>query len=97
MSFWHVKTVDVDRQTKYTYDFMKGTQDLHCVTYVNIHDVNKMLKKDLSFFCSCLDSKYKDFMYLAWTKAWQVKVQNTNNSRYVRNVNQTTTHEDEWD
>ncbi len=50
MSFWHVKTVDVDRQTKYTYDSMKGTQDLHCVKCVNIHDVNKMLKKDLSCF-----------------------------------------------
>ncbi len=36
-------------------------------------------------------------MNLAWTKAWQVKVQNTNNFRYVRNVNQTATHEDEWD
>jgi hypothetical protein len=36
-------------------------------------------------------------MNLAWTKAWQVKVQNTNNFQYVQNVNQTTTHEDEWD
>jgi hypothetical protein len=23
--FWHVKTIDVDRQTKYTCDFVKGT------------------------------------------------------------------------
>jgi hypothetical protein len=50
MSFWHVKIVDVDHQTKYIYDYVKGTQDLHCVKYVNIHDVNKMLKKDLSCF-----------------------------------------------
>ncbi len=50
MNFWHVKTIDVDCQTKYTYDSMKGTQDLHCVKYVNIHHVNKMLKKDLSCF-----------------------------------------------
>jgi len=36
-------------------------------------------------------------MNLAWTKVWQVEILNTNNSWYVRNVIQTTTHENEWD
>ncbi len=36
-------------------------------------------------------------MNLAWTKAWQVKVQNINNFQYVQNVNQIATHENEWD
>jgi len=36
-------------------------------------------------------------MNLAWTKVWQVEILNTNNSWYVQNVIQTTTHENEWD
>jgi hypothetical protein len=94
--FWHVKNVDVDRQTNYTCDSMKGTRDLHCVKFIKICDVNKMLKKDLScFYCLCFDCNYKDCMNLAWTKAWQVKILNTNNSPYVQDVIQATTHEDE--
>jgi hypothetical protein len=45
-------------------------------------DVNKMLKNDLSCFCYfCLDSNYKSCVNLAWTKAWQIKVLDTNNSQ----------------
>ncbi len=29
--FWHVKTINVDHQTKYICDYVKGSQDLHCV------------------------------------------------------------------
>jgi hypothetical protein len=35
-------------------------------------------------------------MNLAWTKASQVGILNTNNSWYVQNDIQIATHEDEW-
>jgi hypothetical protein len=35
----------------YTYDSIKGTQDIHFVKFVNIGDVNKLLKKELAYFC----------------------------------------------
>jgi len=45
-------------------------------------NVNKMLKNDLSCFCYFfLDSNYKSCVNLAWTKAWKIKVLDTNNSQ----------------
>jgi hypothetical protein len=78
--------------------FCERNLDLNCVQSINIHDVNKMLKKDLScFYCLCFNCNYKDCMNLAWTNTWQVEILNMNNSWYVQNVIQATTHEDEWD
>jgi hypothetical protein len=55
--FWHVNITNVDHQTSYTCDYMKGS-----------YDVNKMLKKDLSCFCCfCFDYNYKNCVNLAWT------------------------------
>jgi hypothetical protein len=66
--FWHVNTIDVDHQTKYTCDSMKGSWDLHRVKSISICDVNKMLKKDsFCFCCFCFDFNYKNCVNLAWT------------------------------
>jgi hypothetical protein len=98
MSFLACQAIDVDHQTKYTCDSVKGTRDLNCVQSISIHDVNKMLKKDLScFYCVCLNCNYKYCMNLTWTKAWQVEILNINNSWYAWNVIQSAAHEDEWD
>ncbi len=64
--FWHVKTTDVDHHTKYLCDYVKGSQNLHCVKFVSILNVNKMLENDLSCFCCfCLNSDYKNCVNLA--------------------------------
>jgi len=45
---------------------MKGTQDVHSIKFINIGDVKKMLRKDLSyFFCFCLDGNYNMCVNLA--------------------------------
>ncbi len=45
---------------------MKRTRDVHSVKSVNIGDVNKMFRKDLSYFILfCLDGNYKMCVNLA--------------------------------
>jgi hypothetical protein len=58
-TFWHVTEDDIDRETEYDCEPIKGYREMHCVQSVGHLDVNKLLKRSLACFCpACIESNW---------------------------------------
>jgi len=59
-TFWHVLEEDVDRETKYDYESIKGCRDVHQIQSVDKLNIHKLLKINLACFClACVESKWE--------------------------------------
>jgi hypothetical protein len=46
-----VKPDDTDKAIEYTIETIKGTRNSHSIRFVGAMDVNKLMKKGLSYLC----------------------------------------------
>ncbi len=93
-----MRTSNVNHQTMYTCDSIKGCRNLHSIKFIDVGDVNKLLKRILAcFYYFYLDSNYTKCVNLAWVGAWDLKVLIPKNYGYVRSAIEAIVIKDEWD
>lgn len=97
-TFWHVLEEDVDRETEYDCEPIKGCRDVHQIRSVGKLDVHKLLKRSLACFCPpCVDSNWEACENKAWTGPWEVEVLVVHQPGYVRGVITEKFAGDNWD
>jgi hypothetical protein len=70
------------------------------VKFVTIGDVNKLLKKELAYFCCFFLYGFQlhKLCEFAWTKGWYVELLNSKNTSFVHYAIEVVTYEDvKWD
>lgn len=70
--FFHVKLDDINKAIKYIVETIKGTRDFHSIKSIGAKDVNKLMKKGLSWFCCfCVDGNFITCENLPWIEEWE--------------------------
>ena len=97
-TFWHVLEEDVDRETEYDCEPIKGCRDMHQIRSVGPMEVNKLLKRSLACFCSaCIATNWEACENRAWTGEWDVEVLVVTRTAYVQGVVNVEFKVDDWD
>lgn len=97
-TFWHVLEDDVDRESNFDCDPIKGCREVHSVQSVGSMDVNKLLKRNLACFCTaCIERDWSACENLAWAQSQEVELLVVQKPGYVQSVVMAEFKEDDWD
>jgi len=97
-TFFHVKPNDIDKVTKYIIETIKSTQDFHSIRSIGAMDVNKLMKKSLSYFhCFYVDGNFLTSENVLWMEEWEVEVLVPNNITFIHEIMLDAFDEDDWD